>query len=922
MAEILEMPKAREGGDGEKRKKGKAGGKKKRRWPAVLLVVFLIVIGFPLVCVGLSFIGRIAPGDVIPDSFIFYARIPNPAQLSERLLAHEPLPEILGTQALSPVLPLLRDFEESGAAHHPLVRFAARGALEGALLGGNRLLAAWDSGILAPFLRFLPALSGAVTIPGLYYVQAGKYSRFEYRLKGAGAESGGEAGESHTLFIAPYHNLLVISTDAAFLESVLDGTSREGDVRGSQRKEIGRESYDAAFLLAPEFLVDMLGGQDPLIASALENMEFPSPVRLTLSIEPKQLFISAAAPVSAGNDAVQRIIERNSTDPSLASFLPAGAQYATVLSAGSLRDLVEAMRTFSGDSLASSLRRADASSRGLVGLSLEDLLYSWTGEEFAVFGMEGRPSPVYAIQIRDEGKRQEIFNKAFRSIVLTEDISLNLDGMRIPQIRLPDFFASLIQLWGMRIPAPYYTVEGGYLFVSESAETILAAVRGIQKNDSLLKTALWRDLARPENGRGAFTIYYSLDRSLPFFLKGNTLPSAVFGLYRQGLLQMGFEGGELRFSLSVKAGSGQGLYPAQGYPLTIAGKTGNRVYSLTYNRGGTSRVFFTRDNFAVAVNPADQTIYELDAGSPLWVIPAEGEKPRSPEEGSVWVVTTQGRVILANGNMEAMRGFPLTTGLRLSAPPAARDGKLFLGDEEGKVHIIDGRGSRRVWETVFPAALRAPPSFAGAGNRTRAAVYPKRFLGDIWLLDEEGNVLPGWPAPVNGIAFGSPLLFTVDDVPSSREQSLCAAFITQAGELTIYNERAEVLPGFPLELSGVFYLQPVWDGQALWLVSADGVLFQVTPEGQALWQRIPVPDLSVKEEGYITASDVDGDKVSEIFFSGEGNALYGYTQGFSSLDGFPLPIWGQPSFADLNGDGKSECTGTGLDNRLYRWHFR
>ncbi|MDR1287873.1 MAG: VCBS repeat-containing protein [Treponema sp.] len=921
MAEILEMPQERETGNREKGKK--ARGKKKRRWPAVLLVLFLIIIGLPLLCVGLSFIGRISPGDVIPDSFVFYVRIPNPVQLSERFLAHEPLPEILSSPVFSPALPLLRDFEESGVTQNPLVRFAARGVLEGALLDGGRFLAAWDSGILAPFLRLLPALSGTVTIPGLYYVQAGKYSRFEYRFRGRAESAGADAdAEPKALFIAPYHNLLVISTDAAFLESVLDGTSREGDVRGSRRKEIGRETYDAAVLLAPEFLAEMLNSQDPVIASALESIEFPSPVELTVSIEPKQLSVSAAAPVLARNDAVQRIIERNSTDPSLASFLPSGAQYATVLSAGPLRDLMEAMRTFSGDSFTASLRRADASSRGLLGLSLEDLLYSWTGEEFAVFGMEGRPAPVYAIQIRDEEKRREIFNKAFSSIVLTEDISLNLDGMRIPQIRLPGFFASLIQLWGMRIPAPYYTVEGGYLFVSESAETILAAVRGIQKNDSLLKTAAWQGLAHPENSRGAFTIYYSLDRSLPFFLRGNTLLSSVFGLYRQGLLQMGFEKGEIRFSLSVNPGSGQGLYPAQGYPLAIAGKTGNRVYSLTYNRGGSSRIFLTRDTFAVAVNPADQKIYELEAGSPPWVIPAEGQRPRSPEEGSVWVVTAQGRVILANGNMETMRGFPLATGLRLSAPPVAANGKLFLSDEDGKVHIVDGKGSRSQWETVFPAALRAPPSFAEEGGLTRAAVYPKRFLGDIWLLDEEGNALSGWPVPVNGIAFGSPLLFTAEAGPSSGGQGLFAAFITQAGELTVYNERAEVLPGFPLELSGIFYLQPVWDGQALWLISEDGVLFQVTPGGQALWQRIPVPNLLVKEEGYITASDVDGDTIPEIFFSGEGNALYGYTRGFSSLDGFPLPVWGQPSFADLNGDGKSECTGAGLDNRLYRWHFR
>ncbi|MDR2371268.1 MAG: hypothetical protein LBD71_07285, partial [Treponema sp.] len=244
---------------------------------------------------------------------------------------------------------------------------------------------------------------------------------------------------------------------------------------------------------------------------------------------------------------------------------------------------------------------------------------------------------------------------------------------------------------------------------------------------------------------------------------------------------------------------------------------------------------------------------------------------------------------------------------------------LFLSDEEGNIHVIDEKGTQSLWETDFSAALRSPPSFLKVENRSYAAVYPKRFLGGIWLLDAGGGALPNWPAPVDGIAFGSPLLFTSGNSREKKE-TLLAAFITQAGKLSVYNENAEMLPGFPLELPGVFYLQPVWDGEMFWLVSSEGLLCQVTLEGRMLSQN--VPDVSVKEEGYITTVDIDGDKIPEIFFSGEGNALYGYTRGFSSLDGFPLPVWGRPSFLDLNGNGKNECTGTGLDNRLYRWHFR
>jgi hypothetical protein len=269
--------------------------------------------------------------------------------------------------------------------------------------------------------------------------------------------------------------------------------------------------------------------------------------------------------------------------------------------------------------------------------------------------------------------------------------------------------------------------------------------------------------------------------------------------------------------------------------------------------------------------------------------------------------------------MEAMRGFPLTTSLRLSAAPAAWDGKLFLSDEDCVVHVIDSSGVQSIWTQRFTAALRSPASFLTANKRQYAAVYPKSFFGEIWLLDTAGNTLPGWPAPVPGIGFGAPLLFAVPSSDAKTEQ-VFAAFITQAGELSVFDEEAALIPGFPLDLESVFYLQPVWDGEALALISDNGTLFRVSLDGEILRQIIP--NLSVREEGFIGAVTINGNKTPDIFFSGEGNALYGYSRNFNSLDGFPVPVWGKPSFADLNGDGKIELSGAGLDNRLYRWHFR
>jgi hypothetical protein len=280
--------------------------------------------------------------------------------------------------------------------------------------------------------------------------------------------------------------------------------------------------------------------------------------------------------------------------------------------------------------------------------------------------------------------------------------------------------------------------------------------------------------------------------------------------------------------------------------------------------------------------------------------------------------------------MEPAQGFPVLTGLRISAVPKAFEGRLYLCDEDGQVCVINENGAQDFWAASFFTPLRSPPSFlslsARSGARKYAAVYPKSFFGEIWLLDENGKIYPNWPVPAgagfregefadSGIGFGSPLAF-------AHNNRMYAAFVSQSGELVIYDENASLVSQFPLYLSGIFYLQPVYDGEYLWLISAEGTLFRVNLEGELLYQNIP--GLSVREEGYLTVFDCNGDKTPEVFITGEGNALYAYTRSFRSLEGFPLPVWGRPHFVEAQNSStrKTEIFGMGMDRRLYRWQFK
>ena len=880
------------------------------RFLKFILTLIIILAVIIIAWAAFSLIGRVKAASVIPDSASVRISVSNPVRLLDGVLTHESLDDISAVPALAQAASIINMLKDNPFLKNSIVRLAARGNFEFALLPSgtesNMMAAAWDLGFFSPLLRILPFISGFINIPNLYYVKAGSNSRFEYRLEGM------------TLFIGPYRNLLFITNNSAFFES------RSVQNASDAFNIIKPSSYDAALLLSNEYIGALLADQDTGIAELLKNIDFDSKAEAGLSVLPKKLEFRLAAPVSSRQSSLNRLLAQRSNAPGMAEQIPAEAQYSTILSAGTLDELYQAALVFS-PGLDDALKTAETSSRIILGLTLNDLLFSWSGNEFAVFGMEGRPHPVYAIQINDERKRQEVFDKAFRSIALNEDVRLNLDGTRIPRIVLPDFLQNLLRKWDIFLPSPYYIIYRDYLLAGESAETLLSAMRAMQRNDVLPGTEVWRNIAGGKTSASAFSLYYSIDLSMPFFLRKNTALSGFLSLYRQGLARMSFDRGIVDISLSLVPGSGNGITPANGYPLdlgvTADGRLSNRVYGAGSGENG--RVFFASGNSAVSVNVADNSIHELSGQGTHWVISADGVK----NAVSAWVVSDRGRVTLVNGDMEPAQGFPVLTGMRLSSPPAAYEGRLYLCGEDGKVITVDENGVQGVWETSFFAAVRSPPSFlavsAGSGRNSSvtsyAAVYPKSFFGEIWLLDANGKAFPNWPAPistdddVSGIGFGSPLLF-------AHNNRVYAAFVNQAGQLLVYDDNASLIPPFPVNLDGIFYIQPVFDGEYLWLASSDGNFFRVSLDGEVLYQRIP--GFSVMEEGHIMIFDCNGDNVPEIFITGEGNALHAYTRNFRSLEGFPLPVWGKPLFVPAQRGRKAEIFGIGMDRRLYRWQFR
>ncbi|ULQ60716.1 hypothetical protein K7I13_05445 [Brucepastera parasyntrophica] len=776
----------------------------------ILVVLLVLLVVLPLLLAGLSFIGRISSDSVIPGRNTVYMYVPKTITAVNKILQHEPLPDILTDPALASVLPLVSGLRKSGITSNPLVRFAANGSASAAVLPDGHFVAAYDTGVMSLFLRTLPALAGRLTVRGLYYVQAGKLSRFELRDQ-----------NGLTVYIGFLKNLVIVSDSQILFEQMFTGSVPREDNTDISAKKFQSSSFDLGVKVSSSML-QALAGTDPLLLSLFEKLRFSEMLEIGISITNRKLNISLLSDLKSEVPELNRLLSGNSPIPAALDILPGTTQYATVLSLAPVEELIEAAPVIMGQEFKTTLKRIDDSARMVFSAGLDELLYSWTGSEIAVFGLEGRPKPVFAVQVRDERKRREVFDWAFSSFVLNEDSSVVLDGHRVSQISLPAFLNAFLKLWNISVPAPYYIVQNGFLLFSESPENLLTTTVAINKNALIQRNEIWKNLSGARMANSSFNVYYSLDHEMPSILKQNDLLRLIFSSYRQGYFRLNIKNGKAECTLAVLAAASGGVVSLPGYPVALSGKAGNEVQGVLFAKRGESRILLTLDSVkAVSIDPVTGVQYKYESNEPVWCIPADGLSPRTAEDPSFWIVSARGIVTLVNGNMEPVDGFPVSTGVRLSSKPAAAAGLVYLPDTGASIFTVSSTGDVAQLPIAFYDVLRSSPVFYTPGRRSFMAVYSKSFPGELWLADGSGSVFDGWPVPASGIAYGSPVL-----VPDGASALL--AFITQAGELTVYNPDGTPLTGFPVQLSGVFYTQPVFADGGLWIISAGGVLYRVS----------------------------------------------------------------------------------------------
>ncbi len=707
----------------------------------------------------------------------------------------------------------------------------------------------------------------------------------------------------NTIFIKPVKNLVIISSRYSMMISSCYGDNGQNYTEAQKKILSSSIGENVRIVADARKLAQSVTDSNPVLnqlASLLPENELSV---VYFSITDEDISIKCQIPfvTEADNGAfLGTIMNKNSGTPELVSRLGDTVQYYTLINAGTLSELKEAFfplvpKEKEVDKLWES---ADGYCKTAFSMSLDDLLFSWTGTEFAVLGVENQNDPVFALQIKDEAQRQKIFEKITESMFVKNNDSLIVGGVRIPQLMLPSFLNWILSALNVNIPSPYFIVSNGYIYFSESAECLSSIYSASDAGKYLVKNDTWKQISSGQKNTSAVSLYYNLDRSVPFFLRGKGSVSKILALYSMGRFDGRIRNNILEFqlhSVAVKSGS---LRLIPGFPVSLEGSVVPENFCVDSRKKPENLFWVEKKKIIKKMDLKSLEIISLENNDSVSICAA----PEKLSGGGVlWSVSDHGEVNLYDSQLNVCPGFPVITGGVPSALGGAWSSGYIVTLESGQIAFISGKGELFVTDEADQYLIKSRPAVYGSSMR----LYAKGFSGSI-LSIENGQLMDSEnPMEVQGIGLGSPVVF-------KNGLKTYTAFITQAGLLHLWSD-GKMVKNFPVKLNGVFFTNVSASSKYIYALSSEGVLYRTGLNGGVL--GVKIPDVTGKN-AYLYADD------GGVYVNPDGNMIYGFKENMELMRGFPLTGWGCPVFADINGDKIPDCISLTLDKKIIAWSLR
>ncbi len=898
--------------DAEKSVKNrKSAGKKRGGFLKFLLVIFLLfVVAFAALLAFCAF-DRKSAISAIPKSFSCYVKTDSAIETIDPMLDLRAADVFLSSPEFKPFRSIFMDLRSSPLRKNKIFRKIASRPIDAALYDGafeagkQNFLAAVNLGYLSfisrplksVFPKILPLIKPILdeNKAELGIIENENLSYFELKLDGA------------VYYFVPVKNLVIFSdsSDLLLMSAIVDNDVTYTD---SQKKLISQKSKDLRIIANARSLAESFTSQNDVLGKVVDILPADELSVVSVKFSDSDIYVDMKVPLSVESveaSSLSTILSKKSTTPEILSRMTNIVQYYTVLNAGSLEELqTSVFPILPVKDPASMWDSANSACRFAFSMDISDLVFSWSGKEFAVLGIENQNDPVFAIQVSDEKKRQQVFDKVVDSIFINSDNSLILDGVRLPRLKLPTFLNGLLSVFGISIPKPYYMVLDDYIYFSESPEALSAIFMENDKGDSLMKVESWKTVSSGIKNDATVSLFYNLNRSVPFFLRSNAALSKVLELYTVGRFDVKIKEGEVDFVLQANADSAKDLRSVPGFPLELPADAVAKNF-VVENKDNPKFVFWTGKDSISQLDLASLEIKTVENVGKCELLPASSKQ----KDASIWAVSSDGYVYLCDRKLEFLENFPVVLPERTVPGIAVCDEGVLVPLENGSIVLVYPNGTSSTVK-MPEISIKAAPNVLG----NTLSVYNKSFLGAIYFADLKNLSCLNTENPIEmfEIGFGSPA-----SIVSGKK--LYTAFVTQAGSLSIWEDMGaepvvtKNLGELEMSLDSTFEGRLCASSNYLYALSTDAVLYRISLNGDLL--SVKIPNASAKD-AFLSVKKMEKNGDECVFVNADSNVIYGFNEELELLPGFPVVGSGNPVFADVDGDKKNEILAISLDKKV------
>jgi hypothetical protein len=287
-----------------------------------------------------------------------------------------------------------------------------------------------------------------------------------------------------------------------------------------------------------------------------------------------------------------------------------------------------------------------------------------------------------------------------------------------------------------------------------------------------------------------------------------------------------------------------------------------------------------------------------------------------------------------------LTGWPKTTEQAVRAAPVAGD---LDGDGDLEVICVDQSAVIYAWHAdgtqyrdlggtdgVF---YRTPapggwhyqtPALCDIDSDNMDEIVLGTLVDSVYVLNEDGSSVPGWPIGTNGDVAGSIAVGDIDD-----DGLLEMVVPTKSSEVKAYNHDGSVLWMTWVANTIFFCPSPALadfdeDGTLETVIAGSNKKLYVIKSNGAQWDGWPINySTTTYTESSPVVADIDGNGVVDIVLGDESKFMNAWDINGDLLPGFPIAtgdfVRATPAICDIDFDSDAEIIFSGWDKYVYVW---